>query len=91
MAKYVCLAQEYYRCSSQCWCFVPDSDGDPPTRCLYTGKKHKVPDWMKVEDDTGEVTDFCKYSADPSIRTNATLFSVSVKLCGKDYPIDHKN
>lgn len=91
MAKYVCLSQDDYGCTDQCWCFVPDSDYDPPTRCLYAGKKHRIPCWMRVENDAGEATDFCKCSADPSIRTNATLFRISVNLCGKDYPIDPKN
>ena len=89
MAKYVCLACDYYLCDCQCWCCIADSEYDPPTRCLYAGKKHKVPEWMMVENDAGEPTDFAKYSADPNIRISPSF--ASVKLLGKDFPLDKKS
>lgn len=88
MAKYVCLANDAYMCEGQCWCCIADSEDNPPTRCLYAGKKHRVPEWVMAEDDAGNPTDFVKYSADPGIRVSPSF--ASVKLFGKDFPLDKK-
>lgn len=89
MARYVCVANDKYLCVDQCWCCVANSDQDPPTRCLYRGKKHRIACWIKVEDDHGEPTDFAKYAEDPAIRHSPTF--VKIDLCGKEHQIDTKN